>query len=89
MQAKSAGNLLTVRQSEGKGMGRIRKSTVLNTDRLAISFFSKLIDYAVFALPETSRKCIIYYRWFMNQSFDLRLSTRSRLVLGTAAKRPK
>lgn len=65
MQAISAGNLLTVRQSEGKRMGRIRnKSSVLNTGRVAINLFSKLIDYGVFALTETSRKCIIYYSWF-------------------------
>lgn len=87
----SEGNLLTVSQSEGKGVGRIRdKSSVLNTGRLAISLFSNLIDYGVFALPETRRKCIIYYRWFMNQTFELRLSPKSRLVLGdAAAKWPK
>lgn len=72
-------------------MGRIRnKSSVLNIGRLAPNLFSKLIDYGVFALPETRRKCIIYYSWFMNQTFELRLSTRSRLVLGeAAAKWPK
>lgn len=87
----SAGNLLTVSQSEGKGMGRIRnKSSVLNTGRPAINLFSKLIDYGVFALPETRRKCIIYYSWFMNQTSELRLSTRSRSELGeAAAKWPK
>lgn len=87
----SAGNLLTVSQSEGKGMGRIRnKSSVLNTGKPAINLFSNLIDYRVFALPETSRKCIIYYRWFMNQTFELRSSRRSRLVLEeAAAKWPK
>lgn len=87
----AAGNLLTVSQSEGKGMGRIRnKSSVLKTGRVAINLFSKLMDYGVFALPETSRKCIICYSWLMNQPFELRLNTRSRLVLGeAAAKQPK